>query len=301
MSSTLKSRKTSKKSSSLKAKEKKDSAQSSSSFGKVVCTGVAVIFILYIAVNILTNPSSIGTPSQNVKKAGDKWSALSVDENEGHKHDPLDVLRARYNITVLHEDPVILQFDDFLTKAQCKHIIKLAKPHMARSTAGLGRETDYSRTSSTGWLMDPHHMKDEIVQDIQNRIAQVTNTPANNQEHFQVLHYKVGQFYKNHHDYIPEQGNFPAGARLATFFIYLSDVEEGGGTDFDRLNIRAMPKRGRAILWYNVQYNNETKQFTQDIRTHHEAMPPIKGVKWATNKWIHVNDFQTPFLSGDSA
>ena len=32
--------------------------------------------------------------------------------------------------------------------------------------------------------------------------------------------------------------------------------------------------------------------------TEHEAMPILQGVKWAANKWIHLNDFQTPYNSG---
>eukprot|EP00040_Diaphanoeca_grandis_P003597 m.25345 g.25345 ORF g.25345 m.25345 type:complete len:300 (+) comp14963_c0_seq2:117-1016(+) len=270
--------------------------KSEPNIGKVVCSGVAIVLIGYVVSTLIGG--NVNVPGQTRTA---KFSALTVDENEFKLPDPLEVLRESYNVTVLHEDPMILQFENFLSAAECKQIIKLAKNKMERSTAGLGRETDQSRTSSTGWLMDPREMNDETVVNIQNRIAQVTNTHANNQEHFQVLHYKVGQFYREHHDYIPEQDNFPAGARLATFFMYLSDVEEGGGTDFRQLGVRAMPKRGRAVLWYNVQYNNQTKKFEQDERTHHEAMPPIKGIKWATNKWIHVNDFQTPFKTGNSA
>ena len=54
----------------------------------------------------------------------------------------------------------------------------------------------------------PASSQDKTVNAIQDRIAALTNTPALNQEHFQVLNYKVGQYYKGHHDYIPEQVNF---------------------------------------------------------------------------------------------
>lgn len=50
------------------------------------------------------------------------------------------------------------------------------------------------------------------------------------------------QFYKMHSDYIPEQANMPCGVRVATFFCYLNDVEEGGGTHFNNLHLTVIPK-----------------------------------------------------------
>ena len=35
------------------------------------------------------------------------------------------------------------------------------------------------------------------------------------------------------------------------------------------------------------------------MRTQHAATPVVKGEKWASNLWIHVNDFITPFDNGD--
>ena len=48
------------------------------------------------------------------------------------------------------------------------------------------------------------------------------------------------------------------GVRLYTFFVYLSDVEEGGGTRFTELGITVQPKLGRGILWPSV--------FDKDLR-----------------------------------
>lgn len=68
--------------------------------------------------------------------------------------DSLEELRKAYNVTVLSEDPLILQFDNFLSAKECEMMIKLGRPHMERSTAGLERKVDNSRTSKTGWLME---------------------------------------------------------------------------------------------------------------------------------------------------
>jgi prolyl 4-hydroxylase len=37
----------------------------------------------------------------------------------------------------------------------------------------------------------------------------------------------------------------PAGHRIYTMFLYFSDVEEGGETDFPDLGISVRPKKGK--------------------------------------------------------
>ncbi len=34
----------------------------------------------------------------------------------------------------------------------------------------------------------------------------------------------------------------PCGVRVATFFLYLNDVPEGGGTRFNRINLVVTPR-----------------------------------------------------------
>jgi len=118
--------------------------------------------------------------------------------------------------------------------------------------------------------------------------------PYNHSEYFQVLRYEEGQFYRAHHD--QQSGHWtPQGVRLYTFFVYLSDVEEGGGTRFTDLGITVTPKLGRAILWPSVYGHDLT---TSDRRTHHEALPVVRGVKHSANLWQHLYDFKTPSKQG---
>ncbi len=51
-------------------------------------------------------------------------------------------------------------------------------------------------------------------------------------ENGRLLKYEHGQFYKPHHDYIDHQRDRHCGPRILTFFLYLSDVEEGGACAF---------------------------------------------------------------------
>ena len=108
-----------------------------------------------------------------------------------------------------------------------------------------------------------------------------------------MLRYEPGQFYQRHHDYIEEIRQ--PGVRVLTMYLYLNDVEAGGGTKFNELNITVMPKRGRALLWPSVL--NEDPQ-EKDGRTDHEAMPVKAGIKYGANAWFHIYDYQTPHLNG---
>ncbi|KAG7342496.1 2-oxyglutarate/Fe(II) oxygenase [Nitzschia inconspicua] len=80
----------------------------------------------------------------------------------------------------------------------------------------------------------------------------MTDISDANSECWQLLQYQVGQFYAEHHDYIPLHLERTHGVRIITVFLYLSDVEEGGGTHFNTLGITVPPKRGRVVIWPSV-------------------------------------------------
>lgn len=113
-------------------------------------------------------------------------------------------------------------------------------------------------------------------------------------EPFQVLKYEPGQFYKMHHD--QNSGLFtPQGARLYTFFMYLSTPEEGGGTNFVNLNITAPAVKGSVVFWPSLMDENP---YADEPLTYHQGLPPIRGIKYAANVWVHTHDYQTPASRG---
>ena len=73
--------------------------------------------------------------------------------------------------------------------------------------------------------------------------------------------------------------------------MYLSDVEEGGETRFDYFgdDLQVRPKRGRVVLWPSVL---DEDPLEIDERTEHEAMPVLKGRKYAANAWLHLRSYQ---------
>jgi prolyl 4-hydroxylase len=108
-------------------------------------------------------------------------------------------------------------------------------------------------------------------------VENITGIPDDNSEYWQLLKYEEGQYYKVHHDFISFHLERAQGVRIFTVFLYLNDVEEGGGTHFPQLSITVQPKRGRVVIWPSVHDHDPNKK---DSLTHHEALPVIKGIKY---------------------
>jgi prolyl 4-hydroxylase len=147
------------------------------------------------------------------------------------------------------------------------------------------------RTSTNAWCLEECY-DDALTKNVLTKIENLTGIPDANSEYLQLLKYEVGQFYNTHHDYINFHLERAQGVRILTVFLYLNDVEEGGGTNFPKLNVTVEPKRGRVLVWPSVK--NESPDI-KDFRTDHQALPVIQGVKYGANAWLHQRDFKTPF------
>ena len=90
----------------------------------------------------------------------------------------------------------------------------------------------------------------------------------------------VTRSMQTHNDYIFHQRERAEGVRILTVFLYLNDVEEGGGTDFPKLGITVEPKKGKAVIWPSVLNDRPDMK---DWRTDHQALPVIAGVKYGAN------------------
>lgn len=203
------------------------------------------------------------------------------------------------------QGPWILIIDDFVTPEECNQLIEIGINNGYRRSHDVGEiKFDGSfdsvqsegRTSLNSWC-DDECLGNEHVQNVLQKIVNLTGIPNRNSEHLQLLKYQEGQFYQIHHDFIDHQVYRPMGPRILTVFLYLNTVSEGGETDFPRLGLTVMPRQGRMIIWPSVyDYNLRLKE----PRTYHQALPVLKGNKYGANAWIHLRDFQTPHQLGCS-
>lgn len=79
--------------------------------------------------------------------------------------------------------------------------------------------------------------------------------------------------------------------QILTVFLYLNDVDEGGETRFTDVYpaVEVTPKLGRAVLWASVK---DDDPLVKDRKTHHEARPVVRGVKYGANAWFHLRSVQ---------
>eukprot|EP01084_Bolivina_argentea_P198390 339725_1 len=207
----------------------------------------------------------------------------------------------QYSPEILHQyDPWVVLLHDVYTQEECDAMIRIGGRNFKRSVdAGTmkGNEAKFaeivsdSRTSENDWCTRGC-WDNPIINGMAQKAENITRIPKENSEYFQVLRYFEGQYYVQHTDYIVGHLDLPIGPRIYTYYIYLNDVEEGGETKFNRLGTAVKPKRGNVVLWNNVK--NEDP-FQIEPKANHEALPPIKGVKYGANMWIHQYNFHQPY------
>ena len=208
-------------------------------------------------------------------------------------------------ITVLSspetDGPWVVTLDNFVTEEETQALIEYGQLEGYERSADVGEMNDDGtyeddendgRTSTNTWC-DEDCNTDPITEPLHRRLDKLAGLHYNHSEYLQLLRYEEGQFYNEHHDYIHGDADRPVGPRILTIFLYLSDVEEGGGTRFGPLDMTVMPKRGRALVWPSV-LNEDPMEW--DERTMHEALPVEKGLKYGANAWYHQRDFKTPYL-----
>ena len=138
----------------------------------------------------------------------------------------------------------------------------------------------------------PPNMCDCVVSYVSGLMARLAELPATHSEPISILHYSPGQEYKPHQDYfvgtaagdtrIEQQG----GQRKVTVFTYLSEVQEGGETDFPELHLRIRPARGKAVKFMNLDADDMPNPMTL-----HAGRPVIQGEKWLATFWFRQRPF----------
>lgn len=199
-------------------------------------------------------------------------------------------------LEMVSSDPQVVLLHNFLSPDECQHLIQLGETTgFTRSTVQGGRDPQTVTTHRTSHSVSLQRQQDDIIHAIERRAASLCNYPLAHVENLQVVRYQPGQQYQHHYDFfVPgTSGTTEAlkrgGQRAITLFVYLNDLspdDAGGHTDFPRLGLQVRPRRGTAVLWYDLLQNQE------DFRTYHAGLPPQISTKYGLNIWIREAPFQ---------
>jgi len=176
--------------------------------------------------------------------------------------------------------------DDFLTKEECDYIIYLSKSKFQQSK--LMAETNIHGYGRDSFSAELHVFpNDEILNSIRKKAAQLIKMPETHFEFFQCLYYDPGQEYQAHYDTFDESTErgkkvvFEKGQRKYTILAYLNDDFEGGGTYFPNLDLLVHPKKGRIVIFDNLDEKGKPLP-----ASFHAGLPVTTGRKYAVNIWV---------------
>lgn len=189
--------------------------------------------------------------------------------------------------------PRIVLLGNVLSGEECNALTTYCEPRLERSpvvdSADGSMQTHAKRTSRGAMLQ---RAETALIGTIEARLSEIARWPIERGEGLQVQRYGTSDEYRPHFDWFDAQLPGPrkhmehGGQRLATFVLYLSDVESGGGTAFPTLGLEVLPKKGAAIF-----FQNTNGLLQPDHRTLHAGCPVVRGVKYIANKWLRADTY----------
>ncbi|KAI8027095.1 putative prolyl 4-hydroxylase 9 [Camellia lanceoleosa] len=231
-----------------------------------------------------------------------RWLESVEEEDNSMPHGETGESRvASIPFQVLSWEPRALYFPNFATAEQCQSIIEMARLKLKPSTLALRKGETAENTkgvrTSSGTFISASEDRTGVLAAVEQKIARATMIPRSHGEAFNILRYEIGQRYVSHYDaFNPTEYGPQKSQRMASFLLYLSDVEEGGetmfpfengsnmgvGYDYEKcIGLKVKPRQGDGLLFYSLFPNG-----TIDKTSLHGSCPVIKGEKWVATKWI---------------
>lgn len=192
-------------------------------------------------------------------------------------------------------EPRIETLPDFLPHWVCGHVMRRAAPELARARVVDEAGGESVRDVRTNSVMSfGIANSDPLLELVNQRIARAVGLPPENAEGLGVLHYRPGESYRPHFDFIPETPENAAllaarGQRIHTLLVYLNEGFEGGETHFPRLDLKLRPPAGTAVSFGSV-----TPDGGLETRSLHAGLPPRTGEKWLISKWFRSRALRPP-------
>lgn len=213
-----------------------------------------------------------------------------------------EALRRPPERRVVLDSPRVRVFEKFATPDECDWLIERGRTLLgpAQVYHNTGAELQRHEGRSNSEASFEMEASDAVLSVIHDRIARASGVPI---EHFEVgklLHYKPGETFTRHSDFLQPGGGMDAeiearGQRVATFLTYLSDDYDGGETEFTEVGFKFKARKGDALMFLNVDSSG-----VPDPMSMHAGVPTTRGEKWVLSLWLRgkpVNAYHTPRIT----
>ncbi len=201
----------------------------------------------------------------------------------------LEIDGRRIAVSTCLETPVIRVLESVLDPEECAGLIEQARPRLDRSRTVTDTGTNEITSARTSSGMFFRIGESELIERIEQRIADLLDLPVIHGEGLQILHYEPGQQYEPHYDWFdPTQAGYASltktgGERIASFIMYLNTPEGGGGTHFPRAGVTVCARQGAAVYF---AYESGDKSSL------HAGLPVTAGEKWIATKWLRERPYR---------
>jgi prolyl 4-hydroxylase len=199
----------------------------------------------------------------------------------------------KIDILLTLTSPRIVLLGNVLSSEECDALTSYCQPRLERSPVVNDRDGStraHEHRTSKGCMLE--RAETELVARIEARLAHLAHWPVDHGEGLQLQQYQPSNEYRPHFDWFdpnlpgPRKHMEHGGQRLATFVLYLSEVERGGGTAFPTIGLDILPTKGSAVFFQNTDAHHIV-----DRRTLHAGSPVVRGVKTIANKWLRATAY----------
>lgn len=201
------------------------------------------------------------------------------------------------------DDPYILQINNFLSGEKCDNLIEIAANigwmestvNKLDNFSASQSSTLPSRSSKSVKCEISHAECQKAISEIIATLSLKTGIPATHFETGEIVHYPQGGYYSSHYNPRLSDEYKPAGPRVLTMNIILSEATNGGSFGFPELDwLLINPNsRGSLLLWPNV---DNTLQV--DERMANEIMPVREGDLYLLQMYVHLFDYSASVEKG---
>ena len=207
------------------------------------------------------------------------------------------------------QDPWVVRFDSFLSSQESDNLIQLANtigwsdsPMDLNGDVNdlLGTDTDLPRRVSHSSFCKDSCDSNDAYQTLIKRIMDLTYLSNENLEHLEFMKYsKFGDSYSRHSDYQVHDEWKPAGPRMLSMLINLSETTNlGGATGFPQMDWTTVEtKTGQALLWCNMMNSEDGNTVMNEShpQTIYETLPIIEGDLYNAHISMHMENWKSAY------